>query len=251
MLLAIDTSTSFASIALINDDETLVEHTWRVGRRQSTELLAQLDLLLAAPETRPDRLTGVAVATGPGSFTGLRVALATAKSLAFALDIPLYGRSTLDIQAWGYHHAQGTVCAVIEAGRGQFYTAQYAAPASAPAGWGPRDDVAVLTAAELAERTPEPTLICGKWSASAGLALAEAFGARATFASPLAGRRAIWLAELTAASAPVAAEALEPLYARRPNITTSARKGLAARAPAAADLNTSTLHEEQSHALRR
>ena len=69
------------------------------------------------------RLDGMAVATGPGSFNGIRVALATAKSLALALDVPLYGVPTLDVAAWGCSDAEGPVWAILEAGRGQLYAA--------------------------------------------------------------------------------------------------------------------------------
>jgi tRNA threonylcarbamoyladenosine biosynthesis protein TsaB len=210
---------------------------WDVGQRHSAELLRHLDWLLATTTVPTDRLSGVAVATGPGSFNGLRVALATAKSLALALAIPLYGIPTLDVLAWGSAPAPGPIWAVLEAGRGQVYTACYDGAATAEA-WEPRDGYFVLTPAELAGRAAEArdgqVRFCGEWRAETRAALTAALGKRARFASPLQGRRAVWLAELALARAAAARRddpaALEPLYLRRPAITTSKKAGLLPRA---------------------
>src|SRR6185437_13950179 len=163
MLLAFDTSTSVASVALVTDpadpadspgaaeDARLVaELTWQVGQRHSTELFERLEWLLAASRLSMNALTGVAVALGPGSFNGVRVALATAKSLAFARGVPLYGVPTLDVIAWGHRAIAGTICAILEAGRGQVYAGIYDTDDAPAADWSPRGAYAVLTAAELA-----------------------------------------------------------------------------------------------------
>lgn len=234
MLLAFDTSTSVASVALVTgdlDDARLVaELTWQVGQRHSTELLERLEWLLAASRLSMNDLTGVAVALGPGSFNGVRVALATAKSLAFARDVPLYGVPTLDIIAWGYHLIGGTICAILEAGRGQVYAAMYDATRPDAAGWEPVAGYTVLTAAELAAQIHGKVFCCGEISPETRATLAHAVGGRFRAASALDERRAGWLAELALARSaaqryddPVA---LEPLYLRRPAITTSARRRL-------------------------
>src|SRR2546430_9719077 len=87
MLVAIDTSTSQASVALVDHGVTLAELNWEVGQRHSTELFARLTWLLQSRDIPMTALDGIAVAVGPGSFNGLRVAVTTAKSLAFALDV--------------------------------------------------------------------------------------------------------------------------------------------------------------------
>src|SRR5205823_13072580 len=97
MLLALDTSTGAASIALIREERLVGELTWDVGQRHSAELLQRLDWLLEMTGARPADLTEIAVATGPGSFNGVRVALTVAKSLCFALDLRLAACSTLDV----------------------------------------------------------------------------------------------------------------------------------------------------------
>jgi tRNA threonylcarbamoyladenosine biosynthesis protein TsaB len=237
MLLAFDTSTSVASVALVADSadtadgaRLVAELTWRVGQRHSTELLERLEWLLAASRLSMSDLTGVAVALGPGSFNGVRVALATAKSLAFARGVPLYGVPTLDIIAWGHCLIGGTICAILEAGRGQVYVAIYDAAQPDAARWEPAAGYQVLTAAELAAQIHSEALFCGEMSPETRATLAEALGSRFRATSALDERRAGWLAELALARSaaqryddPVA---LEPLYLRRPAITTSARRRL-------------------------
>jgi len=242
MLLAIDTSTNYASLALADGEQLVVELTWHAGSRHSTELFARLTQLLQTYALEPERdLAAVAVATGPGSFNGLRVALATAKSLAFALGVPLYGVPTLDIIAWGAAFVRGTVWALLDAGRGQLYAAAYDAPAAAAATWAPRDGYAILTPDELAARVTQPVLCCGEWRDVTHAVLERALGERARWATTLPKGRAAGLAQLAQARAAAGRvdqpATLEPLYLRRPAITSSAKvahlaSGDATRAPA-------------------
>lgn len=233
MLLALDTSTSLASLALAEPDRLLTELTWQVGQRHSTELPQQLEALLARSGATLAGVSGVAVARGPGSFNGVRVALTTAKSLAFALWIPLYGVPTLDSIAWSYRHACGQVWAILEAGRGQVYAARYDTAASAPASWGPVDGYSVLTPGEVAAaagRTGGQALFAGELRPETRAALAAVLGGRATFTGALETRQAAALAELALARAAEGRAddpaALEPLYLRRPAITTSGKARL-------------------------
>ena len=266
MLLAFDTSTSVASVALVtdpagaaedNDARLVAELTWQVGQRHSTELLERLEWLLSASRLSMSDLTGIAVALGPGSFNGIRVALATAKSLAFARGVPLYGVPTLDIIAWGHRLSGGTICAILEAGRGQLYAAIYDATRPDAARWEPVAGYTVLTAAELAAQIHSEALCCGEMSAETRAALAKALGGRFRATSALDARRASWLAELALARSasqryddPVA---LEPLYLRRPAITTSARRGLPTPAEGADEAagNTTMARQQGSATMRR
>ena len=271
MLLAFDTSTSVASVALVTppsaesgaEARLLAELTWRVGQRHSTELLERLEWLLASAHATMADLTGIAVALGPGSFNGVRVALATAKSLAFARNVPLTGTPTLDVIAWGYSAAHGanagTICAILEAGRGQVYAATYDATIDA-ARWAPLNGYQVTTAADLAGQVSGEVFFCGEMAPATRASLAEALGDRYHAAPPLAERRASWLAELALARVARAAQeryddamSLEPLYLRRPAITTSARHKIAA--PADADgtrqREDAPKGEGSSDALRR
>jgi len=175
MLLAIDTSTNLASVALVDATDgtpakadlpavagraggadttraasdpaqptparLLAELTWDVGTRHSVELLERIEWLLASRGATMAQLTALAVATGPGSFNGARVAVTSAKSLAFALGLPVVALSTLDVIAYGAG-PQGARWALLDAGRGEVYAAHYAPPPDATDGaalaaWGP------------------------------------------------------------------------------------------------------------------
>ncbi len=114
LTLAFDTATSVATAALVRDDELLGE---RVSR--AVAVLEAADELLRHADLGRADLTGLAVGTGPGSFTGLRLGLAAARGLAFALDLPAAGVSTLDALAAG---APGAL-PVIDAGRREVFAA--------------------------------------------------------------------------------------------------------------------------------
>jgi len=257
MMLALDTSTSFASIALVRDRTLIAELSWDVGRGHSVELLPRLRWLLETHGRAWREVSAVGVATGPGSFNGLRVAVTTAKILALSLGVPVFGVPTLDVIAWGAADAAGPVWATIDAGRGQLYAAAYAAPAESARAWRPLDAYMIMTPTELSMRIVAGSIVCGEWRAETELALRAAVGARARIRSPLAGRRAAWLAELALARAaePDAADdpaALEPLYLRRPGITSSARMARPVlKNEPVAEISAAPGGEEAPHALRR
>jgi tRNA threonylcarbamoyladenosine biosynthesis protein TsaB len=112
LILAFDLATSVVSTALVRDGEPLAE---RVSKPRS--VLEDIDFLLREGGVEPAQLDALAVGTGPGSFTGVRIGLATARALAFALDLPAAGVSTLDALAAG---APGTV-PVIDAKRAEVF----------------------------------------------------------------------------------------------------------------------------------
>jgi|SRR5215210_1878789 len=96
LTLAFDTATDVATSALVWDGEVLAEH-----RSRPVSVLEDVDALLRQGGVRPSQLECLVVGTGPGSFTGLRMGLATARALAFALDVPVAGVSTLAALAAG------------------------------------------------------------------------------------------------------------------------------------------------------
>ena len=117
-VLAIDTSAERAGVALW-DGTAMHETTWPADRRQTTSVMPRVDALLAQAGIGMGDLGGVAVARGPGTFTGLRVGMSIAKGLAISLGIPVVGVPTLEAMALPWVLAGRTVVAVLPAGRGR------------------------------------------------------------------------------------------------------------------------------------
>ncbi len=155
MLLAIDTSTAQTGLALYDTDGLLAECNWHSGRQHTAQLLPQLARLLENLERTPDMLSAIAVATGPGSWSGLRVGMSTAKGLAMARALPIIGIGTLDVLAAQHWQPGLRVQALLELGRDRYASAIYA------------DDMAdaaepqILTTAAALEPPPAPTVYCG------------------------------------------------------------------------------------------
>lgn len=123
-LVALDTATDQAGIALY-DGERLVEMSWPGGRQQTTSVLPVLDRLLAGQDLTTDDIGAVAVAAGPGSFTGLRVGLSLAKGLAITGECVVLGVNTLDVAAAPFLEAGVRTVALVPAGRGRVVWAAY------------------------------------------------------------------------------------------------------------------------------
>jgi tRNA threonylcarbamoyladenosine biosynthesis protein TsaB len=125
MLLALDTATRLISLALYDGQQVAAEATWQSGSHHTVELAPQAALLLRRVGVEPAALRGVAVALGPGSYTGLRIGLGFAKGLALAQNLSLFGVPTLD----GLMRAQpphpGPALAVLQAGRGRVSAVPY------------------------------------------------------------------------------------------------------------------------------
>jgi tRNA threonylcarbamoyladenosine biosynthesis protein TsaB len=115
-LLVVDTATRHAVVALCDEQGSLLGvREWDSPHRHGEQLMPQLDDLLAAAGLRPRELTGVAIGTGPGSFTGLRIGLAAAKVIAYTVGCPIVGLSTTAALAAGAGQS-GAVAVVLPAG---------------------------------------------------------------------------------------------------------------------------------------
>jgi len=125
MELAIDTSTNFASIALSQDGEPITELTWHSRQNHTVELVPNIIHLLHQAKLEAKSLDAIFVAKGPGSFNGLRVGVSTAKGLAFALDIPLVGVTTLEVEAYPFAFTKLPIYPIHNAGRGEIAIALY------------------------------------------------------------------------------------------------------------------------------
>ena len=220
MLLAVDTSTTLAGIALY-DGQVLAEVAWRAGRDHGRQLLPVIQDTLARLGRTPADLTAIAAARGPGSFTGLRVGLSVARGLAFALGLPLYGIGSLDVLATGLAGYPGPIRAVLEAGRGRVASARFR---PTDGGSVQLDEIRGLSLDELvdlvrAETHEAPCAVVGDLTAEARGHLTR-IGEQVLLASPAACvRRPAILAELAwarlaAGAAPDPSEG-EPIYLTR------------------------------------
>jgi tRNA threonylcarbamoyladenosine biosynthesis protein TsaB len=191
LILAFDTATHVATSALVWDGEVLGEFASTPVR-----LLEDVDALLRRGGVRESQLEGLAVGTGPGSFTGLRMGLATARALAFALGLPVAGVSTLAALAAG---AQGAL-PVIDAKRREIFTLVDGEPH-------------VVNPAEV--ELPRGSLCVGDGAVRYREVLEEAGAAIPSDESELHLPRARFHAQLARDFGP--AELVEPIYIRVPD----------------------------------
>lgn len=124
-ILGLDSSGLVAGVALVEDRELIAEYTTNYKKTHSQTLLPMLDELRNMIELDMHTVDAIAIASGPGSFTGLRIGSATAKGLGLALDKPLVEVPTLEGLAWNLYGTERIVCPVMDARRGQVYTAAY------------------------------------------------------------------------------------------------------------------------------
>lgn len=124
-ILALDSSGLVASVAVTEDDVLIAEYTIQYKKTHSQTLLPMLEEVRRMVELDMSQVDAIAVAAGPGSFTGLRIGSATAKGLAFALEKPIVPVPTLDGLAFQMYGADALVCPVMDARRSQVYTGLY------------------------------------------------------------------------------------------------------------------------------
>jgi universal bacterial protein YeaZ len=217
LILALDTATLVSSVALTTSDRLVAEITLQTRKTHSERLMPHIEQLLGLADTDKTAIDAIAVSVGPGSFTGLRIGLATGKALAYALGIPLVGVPTLAALAFGCAVPGALVAPTMDAQKGNIYVALY--------GW-QADGLKELmpptvmhhteAAARLAAHSGQ-TLILGEAAAlysdtfrTAGLALAAPH-----VVMPRAGNVALLGAQLIAAGVRHDAMTLEPFYIRR------------------------------------
>ena len=124
-IIAIDSSGLVASVAVVEDDILIGEYNVQYKKTHSQTLLPMLDELKKMVELDLKTVDAIAIAAGPGSFTGLRIGSATAKGLGLALEIPLIEIPTLDGMACSLYGTDKLVCPIMDARRNQVYTGIY------------------------------------------------------------------------------------------------------------------------------
>ena len=157
-VLAVETSTLAGGAAILDGDRVVGQYLLDVSVTHSERLMVAIDRLLGDAGWTPRDLDGLAVAIGPGSFTGLRIGLSTVKGLALALSIPVAGVPTLDAMAATLPFAALPVCPVLDARKHEVYASLYR--------WDGRAmrrewDYLAVAPDELARRLAEPVILLG------------------------------------------------------------------------------------------
>lgn len=193
MLLAIDTSTRAVGIALYNGVRVLSESIWWSHDYHTVELAPAVSDLLQRVDMSIPKLQALAVATGPGSFTGLRIGMALAKGLALTHRLPLIGVPTLDSLAAAQPIQEIPLVAALKAGRGRLAIDWYQNQSGR---WQSLEEYQILEAYELAQMIKSPTVVCGEFNEDERRLLARK-RINVRLASPAQSlRRPSYLAEL-------------------------------------------------------
>ncbi|MCY3779608.1 MAG: tRNA (adenosine(37)-N6)-threonylcarbamoyltransferase complex dimerization subunit type 1 TsaB [Chloroflexi bacterium] len=225
MLLAIDTATQILSIALHDGDELRAECSLSAGRQHSALLAPMIKQIMTQIEVNTGDLTALAVAIGPGSYTGLRIGVALAKGMAAVNDLPLVPATTLDIAAAAQdgRSSDETLIATVPAGRNRAIWAEYLRQSGH---WRERRPAQISSWPELLAGCSRPGLISGEITGTGLKAIRDAqkSGDRIRLL-PAAERlrRAGYLAEIawrrlrgSEAHRPFPADQVMPIYLKSP-----------------------------------
>jgi len=218
LLLAVETSCRTPSVALLRGEAVLAEEQAAAGRSGAESLLPCIDAVLHRAEVALEAVEAFAISIGPGSFTGLRVGVATLKGLAFETQLPIAPVPTLAVLARAAPDTGDPVVSLIDARRGEFYAAAHRLKDAGrePVACEPAEGV--YTPEQLAPLLPPACLLVGEGVALCGeriLALARSQVRLGPAAEPHARDVGVLGARRVARGQTVAAAALVPRYVRR------------------------------------
>ncbi len=192
-ILAIDTASRSMGLALYQADRVLYESSWHSDNYHTVELAPAIKGAFAQAGISRKKISAIALAIGPGSYTGLRIGLALAKGMAFPLGIPIVPVPTLDILAAGHPVEDLPLIALIQAGRGRLSAANYTAQDGK---WQQEQAPYLISIDDLYESTNHPTIICGELLVPERKKLARKKKSILLASSALSVRRPALLAEL-------------------------------------------------------
>ena len=164
LILAFETSAKAASVALHDGQKLLAENYQNTGMTHSQTLMVMAEDALKQCGKTAAHVTAVAVAEGPGSFTGVRIGAAAAKGFAWGREIPCYGISTLEAMAHSLGIYQGYVCPVMDARRAQVYNALFYVNHGEISRVAPDRAIALAELGEELKSLPEPVFLVGDGS---------------------------------------------------------------------------------------
>ena len=223
MLLAIDTSTRFAGVALADQERVIACRAWYSRVNHTGELMPAVAQILKDHDLAPGALRGIAVALGPGGFSSLRVGLSVAKGLAAAAAVPMVGVGTLDLEARPYLRAGLPVCAMVDAGRKDVATAIFGP------GGARTSEQRICPPEELLESISAPTLFCGEGVVPWVSLIRERLGGNALIVDSLTPASRLWSLAAMGRERFDAGETddpvdLQPNYLRMPSIGVAKRR---------------------------
>lgn len=124
-ILGIDTSTMAASVAVIEDNKLICEYTINTKKTHSQKLMPMIEDMLKKSELSIKEIDLIGICVGPGSFTGLRIGMATAKAIAHINNLPIIGVTSLEMLAANMNLCDKKICSILDAQRDQVYTAKF------------------------------------------------------------------------------------------------------------------------------
>lgn len=124
-ILGIDTSTMAANVAVLEDDKLICEYTINTKKTHSQKLMPMIENMLKLSDIEIKDIDAIGICVGPGSFTGLRIGMATAKAMAHINNIPLIGVNSLEILGSNIDFCNKKICSILDAQRNQVYTCKY------------------------------------------------------------------------------------------------------------------------------
>lgn len=165
LILALETSAKAVSVALHDGQTLLAESYQNTGLTHSQTLMRMAQQLLQCSQKTVEDVTHVAVAAGPGSFTGVRIGVAAAKGLGWGGQLPVYGVSTLEAMALGLGLRDGVVCACMDARRAQVYNALFRVSGGVPERLSQDRAISLEELGRELETLDEPVYLVGDGSA--------------------------------------------------------------------------------------
>jgi len=218
MILAIDTATRWAGLALHDGTAVIAEYGWKCLNNHTIEIPPAIEDMLNRVGKSVNDLDGIAVAIGPGSYTGLRVGLSLAKGMALASQIPLIGVPTLNIVAFSIYKMPVQLLVSAEAGRTRVCATVY--QWQDRKGWTPRRPPVIDTWENIVTSIEKPTLFAGEITPEAAKLIRNSSQQFAVAYPAISTRRAGFLAEIGwqrfRAGQLDDAASLAPIYLRDP-----------------------------------
>ena len=124
-ILGIDTSSNASSVSVIEDNKLICEYTINTKTTHSQKLMPMIENMLSISSININEIDMIAICVGPGSFTGLRIGMATAKAIARVNNLPIIGVNSLEILAGNMNLCDKKICSILDAQRNQVYTGRY------------------------------------------------------------------------------------------------------------------------------